>query len=31
VLVAGRALNVVTTPLGEKRVVVEGASIRVIE
>jgi hypothetical protein len=31
VLVAGRALSIVTTPLGEKRVIVEGASIRVIE
>jgi hypothetical protein len=31
VMVAGRAVSIVTTPLGEKRVVVEGASIRVIE
>ena len=31
VLVAGRATSIVTTPLGEKRVVVDGASIRVIE
>ena len=31
VLVAGRAVTVVTTPLGDKRVVVDGASIRVIE
>jgi hypothetical protein len=31
VLVAGRAVSVVTTPLGEKRVLLEGAYIRVIE
>ncbi len=31
VLVAARALSVITTPLGEKRVLLEGAYIRVIE
>jgi hypothetical protein len=31
VMVSGRAVSIVTTPLGEKRVLVEGAYIRVIE
>lgn len=31
VLVAARAVSIVTTPLGEKRVLLEGAYIRVIE
>jgi len=31
VVVAGRAVSVTTTPLGEKRVVVEGATVRAIE
>ena len=31
VLIAGRALSIVTTPLGEKRVLMDGAYIRVIE
>jgi hypothetical protein len=31
VLVAGRALSIVTTPLGDKRVLLEGAYVRAIE